>query len=331
MLPDRRIFVSAASLGLGTLLARGETPVSSPLPSWNEGPTKTALIDFVSRTTKPGGPDFVPAPERIAVFDNDGTLWCEQPAYFQLAFALDRFKTLAPRHPEWREVPSLAALMDGDTKTFLAGGEHALLELVMRTHAGITTEEFATIVSDWIAKARHPKFQKLHTELVYQPMLEVLSHLRSNGFKTYIVSGGGVEFMRPWAEKVYGISPEQIVGSSIVTKYEERDGKPVLVRLPKVDFIDDKEGKPVGIAKFIGRRPVMCFGNSDGDYEMLRYTTAGPGPRFGLIVHHTDAEREYAYDRKSSIGRLDKALDEAPKRGWHLADMKRDWTTIFAG
>ena len=302
---------------------------ADPLPSWNETATKKAIIAFVERVTREGSPDFIPGAERIATFDNDGTLWAEQPMYVQLAYALDRVKALAPQHPEWKTKEPFASLLKGDVRGALAGGEHALVEIVMATHAGMTTEEFAQAVGDWIAAAKHPQTGKRHTEMVYQPMLELLAYLRANGFKTFIVSGGGIEFMRPWVEQVYGVTPEQVVGSSIKTKYEVRNGKPVLVRLPEIDFIDDNVGKPVGIHKFIGRRPVMAFGNSDGDYEMLEWTTSGPGPRFGLIVHHTDAEREWAYDRDSKIGQLDKALDAAQQRGWTVVDMKRDWKHIF--
>jgi hypothetical protein len=303
---------------------------TDPLPSWNDGPKKKAVLEFVAKVTNDGSPDFVPVAERIATFDNDGTLWCEYPIPAQLAFAFDRVKVLAPKHPEWKEKQPFKAVLEGDLKTVLASGERGLLELMMASHAGMTTDEFETIVKDWIAAAKHPRFKKPYTELVYQPMLELLAYLRANGFKTYVVSGGGIEFMRPWAEKVYGIPPEQVVGSSIRTKYEVRDGRPVLVRLPELDFNDDKTGKPVGIHKFIGRRPVMAFGNSDGDFEMLEWTTGGKGPRFGLIVHHTDAEREYAYDRKAGLARLDRGLDEAPKRGWIVVSMKEDWKQMFA-
>jgi 2'-5' RNA ligase len=302
---------------------------ADPLPSWNEGPAKKSILDFVAKVTKEGGPDFVPIAERIATFDNDGTLWCEQPMPFQLFFALDRVKALAPKHPEWKEKQPFKAVLEDDMKSVLASGERGLLELMMVSHAGTTTDEFEVIVKDWLATAKHPRFKRPYTELVYQPMLELLAYLRTNGFKTYIVSGGGIEFMRPWVEKVYGIPPEHVVGSSIKVKYELRDGKPVLVRLPELDFNDDKAGKPVGIHKFIGRRPIMAFGNSDGDFEMLEWTTAARGPRFGLIVHHTDADREYAYDRKAGLGRLDKGLDEAPKRGWTVVRMKDDWKTVF--
>jgi hypothetical protein len=303
---------------------------TDPLPSWNDTATKKAIMTFVERVTKEGSPDFVKPAERIAVFDNDGTLWAEQPMYFQLLFALDRVKALAPQHPEWKTKEPFASLLNGDLKGALAGGESAIAQVVMGTHVGMTTEEFEKIVKDWIATAKHPKTKRLYTEMVYQPMLELLAYLRANGFKTFIVSGGGVEFMRPWTEKVYGIPPEQVIGSSIKTKFEMRDGNPVLVRLPDIDFIDDKAGKPVGIHEHIGRRPIAAFGNSDGDLQMLQWTTAGSGPRFALIVHHTDADREWAYDRTSSIGQLDKALDEAQATGWTVVDMKSDWKRVFA-
>jgi hypothetical protein len=300
-----------------------------PLPSWNDGPAKQAIVEFVGKVTKEGGPAYVPVPERIATFDNDGTLWVEQPMYFQLLFALDRVKAMAPQHPEWKGKEPFASLLKGDVKGALAGGEKAIAEIVMVTHADMTTAEFEQIVRDWIAMAKHPKTGKPYTEMVYQPMLELLAYLRANGFKTFIVSGGGIEFMRPWTEKVYGIPPEQVVGSSIKTKYEMRDGKPVLVRLPGIDFIDDKAGKPVGINSHIGRRPIAAFGNSDGDQQMLEWTQAGGGTRFMGLVHHTDADREWAYDRKSHIGTLDKALDEAQAKGWTVVDMKKDWKRIF--
>jgi len=302
---------------------------ADPLPSWNDTASKNAIVAFVGKVTKSGSPDFVPPAGRIATFDQDGTLWAEQPMYFQIFFALDRVKALAPQHPEWKEKEPFASLLKGDVKGALAGGERAMLEIFMATHAGMTTEEFAQSVKDWIAAARHPKTGRLYTEMVYQPMLELLAYLQVNGFKTFIVSGGGIEFMRPWTEKVYGIPPEQVIGSSIKTKFELRDGKPVLVRLPEVNFFDDKEGKPVAIHQHIGRRPIAAFGNSDGDLQMLQWTTAAGGARFALLVHHTDAEREWAYDRTSSIGRLDKALDEAQANGWTVVDMKNDWKTIF--
>ena len=300
-----------------------------PLPSWNDGSAKKAVLDFVARATTEGRPDFVAPAERIAAFDNDGTLWAEQPIYFQFQFALDRVKALAPQHPEWKDQQPFKALLEGDTKTFAAGGETALLEVVAASHTGMTTEEFEGIVKNWLATAEHPRFKRPYNELVYQPMLELLAYLRANRFKTFIVSGGGVEFMRAWAEKVYGIPPEQVVGSMGKQKFELRDGKPVIVKLPAVDFIDDKEGKPIGIQKFIGRRPILAFGNSDGDLQMLQWTAGGPGARFMGLVHHTDAEREWAYDRTSHIGKLDKALDEANAKGWTIVDMKQDWKRVF--
>ncbi len=310
------------------LLARASF-AADPLPSWKDTAPKKAIVTFVEQVTRESSPSFVPVAERIATFDNDGTLWAEQPMYCQLAFALDRVKALAPQHPEWKTKEPFASLLKGDLKSALAGGEKTILEIVMATHAGMTTEEFEQIVRDWVASAKHPKTGRLYTEMVYQPMLELLDFLRANGFKTYIVSGGGIEFMRPWTEKVYGIPPEQVVGSSIKTKFEMRDGKPVLVRLPEINFIDDKAGKPVGINSHIGRRPIAAFGNSDGDLQMLQWTTAGTGVRLALIVHHTDAEREWAYDRTSSIGHLGKALDEAQAKGWTVVNMKNDWKIIY--
>jgi hypothetical protein len=302
---------------------------ADPLPSWNEGPTKQAIAAFVEKVTKQGGPDFVPPAERIATFDNDGTLWCEQPMYFQGLFAFDRIKALAKDHPEWNDKEPFKSVLTGDMKGLALAGEKGLLEIVAATHFGMTVDEFHALVRDWMRTARHPKYHRPFDRCIYQPMHELLEYLRRNGFKTFIVSGGGVEFMRPWVEKAYGIPPEQVVGSSGVVKFELGDGKPVLMKEPKVEFIDDGPGKPVGINRFIGRRPIMAFGNSDGDYEMLRWTTAGDGPRFGLIVHHTDAEREYAYDHPSHIGQLKRALEEAPERGWVVVDMKSDWRTVF--
>ncbi len=311
-----------------TTACSGSSP-RDPLPSWNDGASKRAIVDFVGRVTQHNGPEFVPSAERIATFDNDGTLWSEQPVYFQLAFALDRVKALAPQHPEWKAQQPFKGVLEGDMQAIAATGERGLVEILAVTHLGNTTDEFATIVTDWIDTARHPILKRPYTDLVYQPMLEVLAYLRDNGFKTFIVSGGGVEFMRAWVERVYGIPPEQVIGSRAKTKYELRRGVPVLLRLAEVDFVDDKAGKPVGIQQVIGRRPIAAFGNSDGDFEMLEWTTSGPGPRLGVIVHHTDAEREWAYDRKSHIGQLERGLDEANKRGWILADMKQDWKTIF--
>jgi phosphoglycolate phosphatase-like HAD superfamily hydrolase len=303
--------------------------VADPLPSWHDGATKRAIVDFVEDVTRQGDADFVPQPERIATFDNDGTLWSEQPIYVQAAFALDRVKALAPQHPEWRQRQPFKGIIEGDLKAAAASGEKGLLEVIAATHAGNTTEEFAGIVSDWITTARHPQIQRPYTELVYKPMVELLAYLRAKGFKTFIVSGGGVEFMRPWTDRVYGVPPEQVVGSRAKVQYAVKDGKPELHRLPHVDSVDDKEGKPVGIHQLIGRRPLAAFGNSDGDFEMLEWTTTGPGRRLGLIVHHTDGERESAYDRHSHVGQLARALDEAPARGWLIADMKRDWTVVF--
>jgi hypothetical protein len=305
------------------------TLAGDPLPSWNEGAAKKAVTEFVSKVTKDGGPEFVNPSERIAVFDNDGTLWCEQPIYVQFAFALDRVKALAPQHTEWKEKEPFRSLLAGDMKGFAATGEKGIVELLMATHTGLSTDEFAKIVEDWIATAKHPKTGKLYTEMVYQPMRELIGYLRANGFKTYIVSGGGVEFIRPWVERVYGIPPEQVIGSRGKLKFDMRDGKPVLLKLPEVDLIDDGPGKPVGIQQLIGRRPVMAFGNSDGDLQMLQWTTAGSGARFGLLVHHTDAEREYAYDRQSSVGKLDKAWDEALAKGWTVVSTKDDWKIVF--
>jgi phosphoglycolate phosphatase-like HAD superfamily hydrolase len=302
---------------------------SDPLPSWNEGSAKQSILDFVRGVTTGGGAHFVKPEERIAVFDNDGTLWSEQPFYFQVAFAFDRMRAMAPQHPEWKDNPLYTAVLNNDMKSVAAGGLKGLLELAMITHAGMTTDEFAKIAADWITSARHPKFNRPYTDIIYQPMLEVLAYLRANGFKTFIVSGGGVEFMRVWVEKVYGIPPEQVIGSSIVTKFEMVAGVPVLMRLPQLNFMDDNVGKPVAINMHIGRKPIAAFGNSDGDLQMLQWTTVGTGFRLGLIVHHTDAAREFAYDA-SSMGKLEVALTEAATRGWTVADMKNDWNRIFA-
>jgi hypothetical protein len=302
---------------------------ADPLPSWNDGEAKQSIVSFVEKVTTPGSPDFVRVPERVAVFDNDGTLWCEKPLPVQLYFALDRVKALAPQHPEWATTEPFASVLKGDPKGVMAGGERALLELLMATHAGNTSEEFEQIAKDWIAKATHPKTGKLYTDMVYQPMLEVVAYLRANGFKTFIVSGGGLEFMRAWAESVYGVPPEQVVGSSVKTKFELRDGTPVIVRLPELNFNDDKGGKPVGINQHIGRRPVAAFGNSDGDLQMLQYTGAGRGARFCLYVHHDDAAREYVYDREDTLARLDKGLDEAAAKSWTVVSMKDDWKQVL--
>lgn len=321
--------IAASIFFVLSAVATGALKAADALPSWRDGAAKQSIVTFVKDTTRKGSPDFVPVAERIAVFDNDGTLWSEQPMYFQAFFIFDRIKALAPDHPEWKTKEPFASVLRGDTKAALAGGEHALMEMAMATHAGMSTEQFDAIVREWVGTAKHPKTGRRFTEMVYQPMLEVLDYLRANGYKTYIVSGGGIEFMRPWTEAVYGIPPEQVIGSSIKTKFEMREGVPVLMRLPELNFIDDKEGKPVGINQHIGRRPVAAFGNSDGDLQMLQWTAAGKGRRFALYVHHTDGEREWAYDRDSHIGRLDKGLAEATSRGWTVVDMKQDWKRIY--
>jgi phosphoglycolate phosphatase-like HAD superfamily hydrolase len=328
-LPVQVLNLGFALTALAACNALAQEISPAPLLSWSDGATKQAIVEFVAKVTNEGGPDFVPPAERIATFDNDGTLWAEQPMYFQLAFALDRVKALAPQHPEWQTQEPFASILKGDINSALAGGDHALVEIVTATHAGMTTAEFEQIVKGWLAMAKHPKSGLPYTEMIYQPMLELLNYLRANGFKTYIVSGGGVEFMRVFSEKVYGIPPEQVVGSMGKLQFERRDNQPVLVKLPGVDFVDDKDGKPIGIQKFIGCRPIASFGNSDGDLQMLQWTTSGEGARFALIVHHTDPEREWAYDRNSRIGHLDKALDEATAKGWTVVDMKTDWKTIF--
>jgi phosphoglycolate phosphatase-like HAD superfamily hydrolase len=330
---SRRVMMSAFAVlpALPVLLPASASAdiADEPLPSWNDTASKKAIATFVERVTKQGSPDLVPEAERIATFDNDGTLWAEQPIYFQLAFALDRVKLLAPQHPEWKDKEPFASLLKGDLKGALAGGERGILDIVTVTHSGMTTEEFATIVHDWITTAKHPVTKRLYSEMVYQPMLELLAYLRANGFKTFIVSGGGIDFMRVFAERVYGIPPEQVVGSSGKLDFELRDGKPILMKLPELNFNDDKDGKPIQIQMHIGRQPIAAFGNSDGDLQMLEWAKGGGGVRFALIVHHTDAEREWAYDRNSSIGRLDKALDAAQAEGWTVVDMKNDWKTIF--
>ncbi|WP_376985809.1 HAD family hydrolase [Bosea sp. R86505] len=323
--------VAAILAGLVMLAAQPLAAQSpDPLPSWNNGQSKQAIRAFVRKISKPGTPDFVPPAQRIATFDNDGTLWGEQPFYFQFLFAVDRIKAMAAQRPEWKEKEPFASVLRGDLKAALAGGEHAILEMVMATHAGYTIDDFEVVVRDWFATAKHPTTGKLYSEMVYKPMLELLAYLRVNGFKTYIVSGGGVEFMRVFAEKVYGIPPEQVIGSSGKQALQYRDGKPIIVKLPALDFIDDKEGKPLAIQKALGRRPIAAFGNSDGDLQMLQWTCDTAGPRFCLYVHHTDATREWAYDRASSIGRLDKGLDQAKVKGWTVVDMKNDWKRVFA-
>jgi hypothetical protein len=311
-------------------IAPSATAADDPLPSWNDGPAKAAIVRFVEDAAMEGGPHFVQPADRIAAIDNDGTLWSEQPYYNQVAFALDRIKAMAPDHPEWKDKPPFRAVLDGDIKAVLAGTPRDRLELIAASHAGMSTEEFERIVAQWIATARHPRFKRPYTELAYRPMQELLAYLKGRGFTTYIVSGGGVEFMRPWVEPVYGVPRERVIGSSIKVKYELRQDRPMLIRLPEIDFIDDGPGKPVGIHRHIGRRPVLAVGNSDGDDEMLRWTTAGAGRRLGVIVHHTDAAREWAYDRQSAVGRLNRALDEAPARGWIVVDMMADWRKIFA-
>lgn len=316
-------------LVLSLLIGTVSVAIADPLPSWNNTGSKEAIVSFVERVTKEGSKDFVALGQRIAVFDNDGTLWAEQPLYFQFLYAFDRVKELAPLHPEWKEKEPYASILKGDLKKALASGKKSLVQVLATTHAGITTEEFDRSVRNWLATARHPTTKRPYNEMAYQPMLEVLEYLRDNDFKTFIVSGGGIDFMRVFAEQTYGIPPEQVVGSSIKAKYEVRDGKPVILKVPELDFLDDEAGKPVGIHQHIGRRPIMAFGNSDGDFEMLEWTTSGKGARFGLLVHHTDADREWAYDRESHIGKLHKGLDEAKKRGWIVVDMKADWRFVF--
>ena len=327
---DRRALLSLLlAFGLcGHPSAFAQAP--DPLPSWNDGAVKKSITDFVARVTTQGGADFVPLDQRIATFDNDGTLWAEQPIYFQVQFALDRVKAMAPMHPEWKNREPFKTVLSGDVKALARLGEKGLLQVMAATHSGMTVEDFSKTVADWIAGARHPRFNRPYTDMIYQPMLELLAYLRANGFKTFIVSGGGIEFMRPWTEKVYGIPPEQVVGSSGVTKWQMgKDDKPSLLKEAKVEFIDDGPGKPVGINRFIGRRPVFAYGNSDGDQQMLEWTAAGAGARFMGIVHHDDAEREWAYDRQSHVGKLDKAWDEGLRRGWAITSMKRDWKVIF--
>jgi phosphoglycolate phosphatase-like HAD superfamily hydrolase len=330
----RPTLAAAASALLG-LFALALSPIHAQqpdlLPSWNEGPTKQFIVEFVRAVTDERSEDYVEPSERIAVFDNDGTLWVEQPIYTQITFMFDRVKELAPQHPEWKTTQPFKALLEGDTKTVGASGMKGILEIAMATHAGMTAEQFTGRVNDWVATAKHPKFKRLYTELVYQPQLELMAYLREYGFKTFIVSGGGIAFMRPWSERVYGVPPEQVVGSSIKTEFQMKDGKPVLVRIPKLNFNNDKAGKPVGIYEHIGRRPILAFGNSDSDMQMIQYTKGGDGLRLGLFVHHTDAEREYAYDRTSHIGTLDKVLDMAADNDWIIVDIKKDWKTVFPG
>jgi phosphoserine phosphatase len=329
----RQVLTPCGLLAVALLLGfspHSTAQAADELPSWNDGTSKRSIVEFVAQVTRQGGPAFVPPAERIATFDNDGTLWAEQPLYFQFLFAIDRVKALAPQHPEWTDKEPFASLLKGNLKGALAGGEHAIVEAVMATHAGMTTDAFEKVVKDWLATAEHPTTGRPYTEMAYQPMHELLTYLRANGFKTFIVSGGGVEFMRAFAEKVYGIPPEQVIGSTGKQQFEMRDGKPVLIKLAAVDFIDDKDGKPLAIQKVIGRRPIAAFGNSDGDLQMLQWTCETSGTRLCLYVHHTDAEREWAYDRTSSIGRLDKGLDEANAKGWTIVNMKSDWKNVFS-
>ena len=305
------------------------TASDDPLPSWNDGAAKESVTSFVASVIDRNSATYVEPSERIAVFDNDGTLWAEQPLYFQLLFALDRVRDMAAEHPEWREQQPFKAILEDDREKLGKMSLHDVTQIVMVTHAGMTVEEFNGQVADWLATARHPRFDQPFTRMAYQPMLELLEYLRANEFKTFIVSGGGIDFMRVFSEDVYGIPPEQVVGSSGVTQFELRDGDAVLVKQPEIEFVDDKEGKPVGIYRFIGRRPIAAFGNSDGDLAMLQYTATGDGPRLMALVHHDDAEREWAYDRDSSIGHLDTALDEARARGWTVISMRNDWERVF--
>lgn len=327
----RRVSAWVGIVLAGILWQAAWAQATDPLPSWNEGSAKHAIVAFVDKVTTEGGADFVAGEERIAAFDNDGTLWAEQPVYFQFQFALDQVKALAPAHPEWATEQPFAAVISDDVKTVMASGQEGLLKILAETHAGMTTEEFSGFVADWLSSARHPRFDRPYDQLTYKPMRELLDYLRANGFKTFIVSGGGVEFMRVFAEEAYGIPPEQVVGSSGVVKFEfGADGAPHLIKQPQVEFIDDGPGKPVGINRFIGRRPILAFGNSDGDQQMLEWTVAGDGLRFAGLVHHDDADREWAYDRDSPIGRLGKTLDEATQNGWTVVSMKNDWSIVFA-
>lgn len=331
----RRAFLMASVAGLGltvsgaALFPRRAGAQTDPLPSWNDTAPKQAILSFVQAVTTEGSPEFVDPSERVAVFDNDGTLWVESPIYTQLAFVIDRVKAMAVDHPDWASTQPFQAVLENDMAALSAAGEKGLIELLMATHTGMSTDAFEAVVTDWIATARDGRFKRPYTELVYQPMLELLAYLRANGFETFIVSGGGIEFMRPWTEAVYGIPPQNVIGSSVKTEFGIVDGKPVLMRLPHVDFIDDKAGKPVGINAHIGRRPIAAFGNSDGDYEMLEWVTKAEGRRLGMIVHHTDGTREYAYDRDSHVGRLARALDDAETQGWSVVDMATDWARVF--
>jgi phosphoserine phosphatase len=319
--------LAGLALALAAMPARAQG--SDPLPSWRPGPRRQALIDFVTAVTTTGGPDFVQPAERIAVFDNDGTLWVEQPVYTQLLFILDRIKALTPQNPDWQQDPVFRAAIAGDLRGVAAGGMEGLMKLAGAAQAGNSPEEFQRVAAEWLATARDPKWGRAYTALVYQPMLEALAFLRANGFTTFIVSGGGVEFVRAFSQQVYGIPPHQVVGTTFALKPGEADSRITLTREPRIDFVDDGPGKPVGISRHIGARPIAAFGNSDGDYQMLRYVTEGPGRRLAMIVHHDDAAREYAYDRESHIGRLDRALNEAPARGWQVISMREDWARVF--
>lgn len=326
---DLSRFIAGFALAGAISLASITPSMADDLPSWNDGQTKKSIVDFVASVTLEGGPDYVAPTDRIATFDNDGTLWGEQPMYVQLAFVLDRVKAMAPDHPEWKDSEPFKSILTGDLAGVAASGEKGLMELIGATHSGMSSDEFTRIASEWIATAKNPKTGKLYTEMVFQPMLELVDYLHENDFKVFIVSGGGIEFMRPWTEKVYGIPSERVVGSSIKVKYDDSGSEPIIARLSEIDFIDDGAGKPVGIYTHIGKRPIAAFGNSDGDFQMLEWTTTGSGKRFGLIVHHDDADREYAYDRQSHVGKLDKALDAAPQRGWTVVSMKDDWKQIY--
>jgi len=321
--------LSILAFGCSTIQNKSVGGNVDPLPSWNDGTTKQSIVSFVEKITDKSDAGYVLPEERIATFDNDGTLWSEQPLYFQYIFAMDRVKALAPKYPEWKTKQPFKAVIEDDRQALAASGEKGVGKIIMATHAGMITADFKKSVEEWLSTAKHPRFKRLYTDMVFQPMLELLAYLRANGFKTFIVSGGSIGFMRPWVEGVYGIPPEQVVGSSIKIKFEMRNDKPVLMRLPKLDFFNDKAGKPVGIHKFIGRRPIAAFGNSDGDLQMLQWTAAGDGPSLMVYIHHTDGKREWAYDRKSHIGRLDKGLDEANAKGWTVVDMKKDWKVIY--
>ena len=315
---------------VATILLCPISAIAQPLKSWNDGAAKQAIFRFVNDVTTPGVPTFVPPEDRIAVFDNDGTLWAEQPMYFQFFFMLDQLKAAAPKHPEWKSNAAFKALMAHDSRALAAMGQKPVLELLATANSGMSVTQYDKTIRDWLATAKHPKFNRPYTDLVYVPMQELLTYLRANDFKTFTMSGGSVEFMRPWAEKAYGISAEQIIGSQQDVKFETKNGKPVLTRAPKVAFVDDGPGKPVGTYRSIGRRPIAAFGNSDGDLQMLEVTSAGEGPRLMLIVHHDDAAREFAYDRQSKIGKLDKAWDEAKAKNWIVVSMKNDWKRVFA-